>query len=420
VLDLSRILAGPTLAQTLGDLGAEVIKVEEPRGGDPTRTWGPPFVGRAGGQVGDRSLRGADRSVSAYFVSANRGKRSIAIDLKDPAGRSTFLQLVERADVLVENFLPARWGAFRLTDRTLARVNPRLIRVSVTGYGRHGERAGDPAFDLILQGETGLMSLTGFAAAEPVRVGVAVVDLMTALQGVVGTLAALYERQRSGRGRRVEVSMADAGTSFLSYAAQSWLADGHQPAALGSKHPNLSPYQAFATRDGWLLVAVGSDDMFLRLCEAVGRTDLRDDPRLRHNAGRLRHRVELERELGATFARRTRAAWSRRLKAARVPNGPVQSVGEAVGDARRRGQVERLPRGVFGALETIAAPWIFAALGASPAAGRRPQARRSAPALGEHTDEILRELGVPAVARRRYLASLSLPASPPEAGSPVG
>jgi CoA:oxalate CoA-transferase len=208
-------------------------------------------------------------------------------------------------------------------------------------------------------------------------------------------LAALVERQISGRGRRVEVSMADSGTSLLSYAAQSWLADGRQPEALGSRHPNLTPYQAFATRDGWLLVAVGSDEMFLRLCEAVGRRDLLDDARLRSNAGRLRHRVELERELAATFAERTRAAWSRRLRTAHVPHGPVQSVGEAVADARERGQVARLPAGAFGALETIAAPWIFAALGASAKGGRRPVAARSAPALGEHTAEILRELAGP-------------------------
>ena len=253
VLDASRILAGPTLAQTLGDLGAEVIKVEDPRGGDPTRSWGPPFVG------------GSER-VSAYFVAANRNKRSIALDLKSDRDRETFLALVAASDVLVDNFLPRRWREFGLSDVALRRANPKLIRVAVTGYGSRGRRANHPAFDLVLQGESGLMSVTGFPTGEPVRVGVAIIDILTALQGAIATVAALFERQRTGRGRRIDVSMIDAGTALLSYAAQSWLADGRQPPALGSRHPNLTPYQAFPARDGWILIGVGSDAMFDRFC----------------------------------------------------------------------------------------------------------------------------------------------------------
>jgi crotonobetainyl-CoA:carnitine CoA-transferase CaiB-like acyl-CoA transferase len=376
VLDASRILAGPTLAQGLADLGADVIKVEDPDGGDPTRGWGPPFVGRRG------------RRVSAYFVSANRGKRSIALDLKAKSDRQTFLQLAAESDVLVENFLPARWRGFRISERALRASNPRLIHVTVSGYGS-GPRADTPAFDLVLQGETGLMSVTGFAGAEPVRVGVAIVDILTALQGLTATLAALWERERTGVGRRIEVSMIDTGTAFLSYAAQSFLADGRQPPPLGSRHPNLSPYQAFPARDGWLLVAVGSDEMFLRLCAALGRDDLARDQRLATNAGRLAHRDELDRQLAASFSRRSRAAWTRRLTRAGVAVGAVRSVAESILAARRRGQVQQLPAGAFGRLETVGPPWLFA-----QPEGRlhRLPLRRSAPALGEHTDEILRGL----------------------------
>ena len=379
VLDASRVLAGPTLAQGLADLGADVIKVEDPQGGDPTRGWGPPFVGRAG------------QRVSAYFVAANRGKRSIALDLKSKAGREVFLRLAEDSDVLVENFLPARWRAFRISQRALRAANPRLIRLSISGYGS-GPRADQPAYDLVLQGETGLMSVTGFEGAEPVRVGIAIVDILTAQQGLAAILAALWERERTGIGRRIEISMLDTGTALLSYAGQSWLADGKQPKPLGSRHPNLSPYQAFPTSDGWLLVAVGSDEMFLRLCDALKRTDLAQDTRFATNARRVEHRDELDRLLAATFARRTRGAWSRILTRAGVAVGPVRSVAESISAARRRGQVQPLPDSAFGRLETLGPPWLFSRSTQPDGALRRLTLRRAAPALGEHTDEILREL----------------------------
>ena len=216
VIDASRVLAGPYLAMLLGDLGADVIKIEKPDGGDQTRGWGPPFVGPP------------EARVSAYFVSANRNKRSAVLDLKSPAGRRAFRKLLATADVLVENFLPGEWTKLGFRTSNFRRRNPRLVHASITGYGS-GPDADRPAYDVILQAESGLMSLTGHGEGEPVRVGIAVIDFLSALYGLSGVLAALVERGVTGRGRRVEVSMIDAGTAFLSYAAQSWLADGRQP-----------------------------------------------------------------------------------------------------------------------------------------------------------------------------------------------
>jgi crotonobetainyl-CoA:carnitine CoA-transferase CaiB-like acyl-CoA transferase len=370
VVDASRVLAGPYLAMLLGDLGADVVKVERP-GGDQTRGWGPPFVGRG------------RRRTSAYFVSANRGKRSIVLDLKQPGARAAFARLVERADVLVENFLPGEWRRLGFRGGDFTRRHRRLVQVTISGYG-----AADPdrpAYDLVLQAETGLMSLTGFERGEPVRVGVAIVDILAALWGLAGTLAALGTRAASGRGGRVEVPMVEAGTAFLAYAAQSWLADGRQPPRLGSRHPNLAPYQALRARDGWLVVAAGGEDHWLRLCAALGVPALGRDPRFATNASRVRHRPALDRALARAVTRRGVGAWMRRLRRAGVPAGRLNGVGAAVRAGLRRGQVVRLPAGAYGSLPAVAAPLFFA--------GRRPDLGASPPAPGEHTAEVLAEVG---------------------------
>ena len=373
VVDASRVLAGPYLAMLLGDLGADVIKIEKPDGGDQTRAWGPPWVGEG------------DHRVSAYFVSANRNKRSAAIDLKRPEGRAAFERLLAGADVLVENFLPSEWRKLGFRSSRFNRLNPRLVQCTVTSYGTAGPEADRPAYDVVLQAESGLMSLTGFEGGEPVRVGVAVVDILSALYGLSAVLAALRERDATGRGRRVEVSMVDAGTAFLSYAAQSWLADGRQPARLGSAHPNLAPYQAFRAADGWFVVGVASQELWRRFCAAIERPGLADDPRFRTSAERVENRADLDRLLGDLFATRPVAHWDAAMRAHRVPAGPPASVGEAVEKARRRGQVMNLPAGAYGVLPTIASPFLFDGERAAPAA--------SAPALGEHTEEVLREAG---------------------------
>jgi crotonobetainyl-CoA:carnitine CoA-transferase CaiB-like acyl-CoA transferase len=374
VVDASRVLAGPYLAMLLGDLGADVIKIEKPDGGDQTRAWGPPWADEG------------DARVSAYFVSANRNKRSVTLDLKRREGRAAFGRLLAEADVLIENFLPSEWRRLGFRGGSFTRAHPRLVQCTVTSYGTAGPEADRPAYDVVLQAESGLMSLTGFADGEPVRVGVAIVDVLSALYGLAAVLAALRQRDATGRGSRVEVSMVDAGTSFLSYAAQSWLADGRQPARLGSAHPNLTPYQAYRAADGWLVVGVGSQDLWRRFCAAIARTDLLDDPRFSTSEARVRHRADLDHLLGEVFAARPVAHWDAVLRAHRVPAGPPATVGEAVEKARRRGQVVDLPAGAYGILPTVAAPFLFD--------GERAAPTSSAPALGEHTEEVLREVGM--------------------------
>ncbi|HEX4965247.1 MAG TPA: CoA transferase [Thermoanaerobaculia bacterium] len=383
VIDASRVLAGPYLAMMLGDLGADVVKVERPGGGDQTRAWGPPWVGE-----------GTNR-VSAYFVSANRNKRSVALDLKRPEARAAFERLLAGADVLIENFLPAEWRRLGFRGSRFTRRHPRLVQGTVTSYGTSGPEADRPAYDLVLQAESGLMSLTGFETGEPVRVGVAIVDLLTAVYGLSAVLAALRQRDATGRGQRVEVSMVDAGTSFLSYAAQSWLADGRQPPRLGSAHPNLVPYRAFQAADGWFVVGTGSQEQWRRLCAAVERPELADDPRFATSEGRVRHRADLEALLAAVFATLPVAHWDAAMRAHRVPAGPPATVGEAIAKARGRGQVVDLPEGVYGTLPTIAAPFLFGGARALPSA--------SAPALGQHTAQVLREAGLTREEIRRLM-----------------
>ncbi|HEY9420853.1 MAG TPA: CoA transferase, partial [Thermoanaerobaculia bacterium] len=336
--------------------------------------WGPPFVGEG------------ERSVSAYFVSANRNKRSVVLDLKRPEARAVFERLLKGADILVENFLPSEWRRLGFRRTNFSRAFQRLVQCTVTSYGTAGPEADRPAYDVVLQAESGLMSLTGFEGGEPVRVGVAIVDVLSALYGLSGVLAALRERDATGRGRRVEISMMDAGAAFLSYAAQSWLADGRQPARLGSAHPNLVPYRAFRAADGWFIVGVGSQDLWRRFCKAIERPDLTDDPRFVDNQQGGKNRDGLEALLAEIFAARPVAAWDAAMRAHRVPAGPLTTVGEAMEQARGRGQVVDLPTGAYGALSTVAAPFLFD--------GQRPFPTAPPPVLGEHTRQVLREAGL--------------------------
>ncbi|GGM15838.1 CaiB/BaiF CoA transferase family protein [Dactylosporangium sucinum] len=316
VADFSRVLAGPLATMTLGDLGADVVKVERPGPGDDTRTWGPPY---------------APTGESTYFLSVNRNKRGLTLDLASPAGREAALDLARRADVLVENFAPGTMERFGLGYEQIG--NPRLVYASVTGFGR-GQPA--PGYDFLIQAVGGLMSITGDPGGPPTKAGVALVDVLAGQQLTSGILAALYVRERTGRGQRVEVNLLSSLLAGLVNQASAVLNAGAAPARMGNRHPSIAPYEAFDASDGPLAVAVGNDGQFARLCAALG-LDLAGDPRFATNAARVAHRDALAGALGAVFAGEPVAHWVGALTAAGVPCGPVNSIAEAIALAERLG-----------------------------------------------------------------------------------
>jgi crotonobetainyl-CoA:carnitine CoA-transferase CaiB-like acyl-CoA transferase len=354
VADFSRVLAGPLATMMLGDLGADVVKVERPGTGDDTRGWGPPFT---------------DEGVSTYYLGLNRNKRSVVLDLDDPGDVRLARRLAERADVVVESFRPglmARWG---LDHESLASVNPRLVHCSVSAFGSGGEGAGLPGYDLLLQGASGLMSVTGWPGGPPTKVGAAVVDMICGLHAAIAILAALHARERSGRGQRVEATLMDAGLSALLNQASGYLHAGVVPGRLGNRHPSIAPYQSFPDRDGReFIVAVGNERIWGRLCEVLGLGELAGDERFASNAARRARIDELEAILTERFAQATAAEWIERLNAAGVPAGPINDVAEAFALASRLGLDPGRPP---------------VRLDDTPAAERRPP-----PRLGEHSDEI--------------------------------
>jgi crotonobetainyl-CoA:carnitine CoA-transferase CaiB-like acyl-CoA transferase len=342
----------------LGDLGHDVLKVERPGEGDQTRAWGPPW------QDGQ----------SAYYLSVNRNKRSLSLNLKTEEGRDIFRRLAEQSDVLVENFRAGELDALGLGYDALSQGNPRLVFCSITGYGQTGPWKDRPAYDLALQAEAGWMSITGEAGAAPVRVGVAIIDLLTAHFAVQAILAALLERERTGRGRRLDVAMLDCATASLSYMAQNVLATGESPKRMGSRHPSIVPYQAFPTRDGFIVVAAGSQPIWERLCLALGRPELAADPRFTDNPKRVTNRDALEAILNSVFATRSTTEWVAQLQAQDIPATPVNDLAAALDLPPLR------ERGMIGP-----------SFVGSPVA--RDRQHRRAPRLGEHSEEILRELG---------------------------
>ncbi len=315
VLDLSRVLAGPFCTQMLSDLGAEIWKIEALEG-DGTRGWGPPF------QDGE----------SAYFLSANRGKKSLAVNLKDPRGADLVHRLAEHADVVVENFKPGDLARYGLDWPRLEALNPRLIYASITGFGQHGPRSDEAGYDVVLEALTGIMSVTGAPDGPPTKVGVAWIDVLTGLTAAVGILAALHERGRSGAGQHIDLGLFDVGLMAMVNQAQRYLMTGEPPRRMGNAHPQIVPYQSFAARDGWLMLAVGTDVQYQRLCEALGRSDLADDSRFRTNAGRVEHRDALVPKLEAIFVERPLADWVTVLERAAVPAAPVHDLAQALAD----------------------------------------------------------------------------------------
>jgi len=370
VLDLSRVLAGPLCTMVLGDLGAHVIKVERPGTGDDTRTWGPPWA------------PGPDGRESAYFLSVNRNKRSVAVDLKAQEGRALVRRLARDADVLVENFAPGMLDGWGLGYDALSAENPGLVFCSITGYGSDGPEAGRPGYDFAVQARAGWMSITGDPEGVPTKVGVAVVDVLTGQNAAIAVLAALRERERYGRGQRVEVSLFDSALAGLVNVTQAALVTRAEPRRWGNAHATIVPYQAFDGADRAFVVAVGNDAQWRKLCAAIGAADLGADERFATNPGRIEHRDEVVGALAALFRTRPAAEWLGMMEAAGVPCAPVQSVGEALRDPAltERDGLWPMEGATYGAVSTLASPLRF---DRTPATLRDP-----APALGEHTAEI--------------------------------
>jgi crotonobetainyl-CoA:carnitine CoA-transferase CaiB-like acyl-CoA transferase len=367
VADFSRVLAGPFATMLLGDLGADVVKVEHPNGGDETRSWGPPY---AGGH-------------STYYLAINRNKRSVALDLKDEACRRPPRALAARADVLVENFKAGATERLGLGYEELARDNPGLVWCSISGFGR-GAGAGLPGYDFLVQATSGLMSITGPAGGEPTKVGVALVDVLTGLYATAGILAALRERDRTGRGQWVEVSLLGSALASLVNQASAYLCSGQVPRAMGNRHPSITPYETLATADRPLVVAVGNDGQFARLCRVLGLPEAATDPRFASNADRVANREDLVALLEGAMAARGAADWVAALGDAGVPCGLVNDVGEAFALAERLG-LEAVADA--GGVAQVANP---IGLSASPVSYRL-----APPALGEHTADVLRWLLTP-------------------------
>ncbi len=371
VLDLSRMLAGPYGSQLLADLGAEVIKIEEPDGGDPVRGMGPPFL--PGGE-------------SAYFLAINRSKKSVALNLTKEAGREVFYDLVRRSDVVLENFRPGVMERLGCGWAKLWSLNQRLVVCSISAYGQEGPYRDRPAFDLALQAMGGAMSLTGEPGRAPVRMGLPVADLAGGLFGALAVAGALLRRERTGEGARIDLSLLDCQVSLLTYVAQYFWADGRVPGPLGSAHASVAPYGACATRDGHLVVAVFTEKFWGGFCKALGRPEWERDPRFLTNRDRVANRAALMPLVEAELATRTTADWLARLEAEGVPAAPIQSVDRVLDDVqiRQRGMVVEMDHPVHGRVPTLGTPLkVDGAMGLSVA---------PPPRLGEHTDRVLREL----------------------------
>jgi crotonobetainyl-CoA:carnitine CoA-transferase CaiB-like acyl-CoA transferase len=388
VLDLSRVLAGPWATQALADYGAEVWKVERPGAGDDTRAWGPPWL---------RDGAGAETRESAYFLGANRGKQSLAIDLAQAQGQELIRALAQRADVVVENFKVGALARYGLDAAALLAVNPRLVYCSISAFGQDGPDAAAPGYDAMIQARGGLMSITGLPDGEPgggpQKVGVAVVDLMTGMYAVSAITAALFERERSGLGQHIDLALMDTQVAWLANQAMNYLVGGKVPQRQGTAHPNIVPYQAFPTRDGHLMLAVGNDRQYRSLCTVAGEDACGTDPRFATNAARVANRAVLVPLVTAWLARRDTAWWLTRLGEAEVPCGPINDLAQVFADPQvvHRGLRIDLPHATGGQAPGVRPPARFSRSGL--------KLERAPPLLGQHTREVLsRELGLDAAA----------------------
>ena len=373
VLELSRVLAGPWAAQTLADLGADVIKVERPGAGDDTRAWGPPWAGEE----------------SAYFLSTNRGKRSITIDFERPEGQELVRKLAAQADVVIENFKVGGLVKYGLDYDSLKAINPGLVYCSITGFGQDGPYAKRAGYDFMIQGMGGLMSITGQPDSEagggPVKVGVAVTDVFTGLYATIGVLGALAHRDRTGEGQWVNLALLDVQVAVLANQAMNYLVGGKAPQRLGNAHPNIVPYQAFATLDGHIILAVGNDGQFAKFCQVAGHPELAQDPRYATNPARVANRKELVPILERLLEQRTSRDWLSALEAVGVPCGPINDVSQVFADphVQARHIHQDLPHPTAGTVPTVASPIRYSATPIEHTV--------APPTLGQHTDAVLAE-----------------------------
>jgi formyl-CoA transferase len=381
VLDLTRVLAGPWCTQILADLGADVIKVERPGAGDDTRSWGPPFLkDRAGNETGE----------AAYYLAANRNKRSVTLDLASAEGQAIVRKLAVASDVLVENYKVGQLAKYGLDYDSLARINPRLIYCSITGFGQDGPYKDRAGYDFIIQGMGGFMSITGerddLPGGGPQKAGVAVSDLMTGMYATVGILAAVAQRSRTGRGQRIDMALLDTMVSMLANMNTNYLTSGHAPGRAGNAHANIVPYQVFAAADGHVIVAVGNDGQYTKFCEVAGRSELATDPRFARNADRVRNRAVLVPILEQLVRARPVAFWTAELERAGIPCGPINSIAQALADPQivARGLRVELPHPLAGTVGLVGTPL---KMSASP-----PALDRAPPTLGQHTEDVLRDL----------------------------
>jgi len=385
VLDLSRIMAGPWASQLLADLGADVIKVERPGTGDDTRSWGPPFL---------KDAAGKDTKEAGYFLSVNRGKRSITVELDKPEGQRVVKALAARSDILLENYKVGTLARFGLGYDDLKAINPRLIYCSVTGFGQTGPRKDQAAYDFLIQAMGGLMSITGERDGKPgggpQKVGIPVTDIMTGMYAAVGMLAALARREVTGEGEYIDLAMLDVQVGYLANQAQNHLVSGKTPVRSGNAHPNIQPQDVFPCRDGKLVIVVGNDGQFVKFCEVLGRPEWAADGRFAANPSRVRNLALLNPMIEAELAKQDRAHWVAAFEAAGVPCGPINSIPEAFAEpqVRHRGMLFELPHASGVKVPQVANPLHFRN------APLRPE--RAPPLLGEHTADILKELGIEA------------------------
>jgi crotonobetainyl-CoA:carnitine CoA-transferase CaiB-like acyl-CoA transferase len=378
VLDLSRILAGPWAGQILGDLGADVIKVERPGAGDDTRHWGPPYL---------KNRDGEDTDIASYYLCANRNKRSITVDMTRSEGQALLRRLAAECDVVLENFKKDGLTRYGLDYASLAEVNPRLVYCSITGFGQDGPYASRAGYDFLIQGLGGLMSLTGRpdgeAGAGPMKVGVALTDILTGLYAANAIQAALAWRERSGKGQHIDLALLDVQVACLANQAMNYLTSGQSPGRLGNAHPNIVPYQDFPTDDGYMILAVGNDAQFARLCEALGDASLAADARYASNKARVGNRATLIPALNKLTIRRTTADWITRLEAVGVPCGPINTLAEVFADpqVQARGLRVGMNHPAIGTVPQVASPF---RMSETPVTYDR-----APPLLGEHTDEVL-------------------------------